>query len=152
MKGMRGKCRTRTWLRMHLPWSIADQIPKGAHDCGDHEWHQAEENAWRCAHCSVGETHESPWSPDEALGYSLEALGGILERSSARGLAEFEKPIVARLSAEVSEAIRHSIAESRSTGGPSSIADEPTGAQVLTRALEESLATATRSDAGNVSA
>jgi len=43
-----GKYRYRTALREGLPESVAALIPKGRHNCGDHEWYKAAEQTWRC--------------------------------------------------------------------------------------------------------
>ena len=60
----RGKYRARTWLRSHLPQVIADHIPKGGRDCGNHEWYRRDERHADCYHCSVG---VRALAPDERL-------------------------------------------------------------------------------------
>ena len=67
------KYRFRTMLRSNLPAHIAERIPKGAADCGDHEWYLAEAGTWRCYHCAVGVTHELPWDEREYEARQLEA-------------------------------------------------------------------------------
>ena len=49
-----GKYRMRTWLRRHLPYLLADRIPKGRQDCGNHEWYRSKEDVWECYHCVLG--------------------------------------------------------------------------------------------------
>lgn len=52
--------RWRTLARTYLPYFLSDRIPKGARNCGAHEWYLASEREWRCYHCVVGVTHEDP--------------------------------------------------------------------------------------------
>ncbi len=79
----RGKYRYRTALRENLPERIAALIPKGPHNCGDHEWYSAEPQTWRCYHCVVGVTNEVPWDERELKARQLEGdamdvrVGGI---------------------------------------------------------------------------
>jgi hypothetical protein len=49
-----GKYRLRTWVRAHAPYFIADRIPKGRKDCGNHEWYRSDEYTDHCYHCEVG--------------------------------------------------------------------------------------------------
>lgn len=79
----RGKYRHRTRLRENLPEFVAAWIPKGAHDCGDHEWYSAAESTWRCYHCKVGVTHEVPWDERELAARQLEA-GAMQIRAGIR--------------------------------------------------------------------
>jgi hypothetical protein len=51
----RSRYRIRTRLRKLLPWLIAERIPKGREDCGDHEWYNADGRVDRCYHCRVGQ-------------------------------------------------------------------------------------------------
>ena len=51
----RPRYRWRTWLRGHLPWALVDLFPKGAKDCGDHEWFRLNDETDLCYHCEVGE-------------------------------------------------------------------------------------------------
>jgi hypothetical protein len=48
--------RLRTWVRIHTPYVLSDRIPKGARDCGAHEWYLSEGTTWRCYHCVPGIT------------------------------------------------------------------------------------------------
>ncbi len=68
-----GKYRYRTALREGLPESVAALIPKGRHNCGDHEWYKAEEQTWRCYHWQPGATREVPWDERELAARRLEA-------------------------------------------------------------------------------
>jgi len=68
-----GKYRHRTALRENLPESLAALLPKGGHDCGDHEWYKAAEQTWRCYHCVPGITHTVPWDEREIASRQLEA-------------------------------------------------------------------------------
>ncbi|GEM_PF-3940400 len=68
-----GKYRHRTALRENLPESLAALLPKGGHDCGDHEWYKAAEQTWRCYHCVPGITHTVPWDEREIAARQLEA-------------------------------------------------------------------------------
>lgn len=63
---VRGKYRTRTWLRGHAPWSLAERIPKGE-DCGAHEWYRQSTGLDACYHCRVTRPHESMTAADELL-------------------------------------------------------------------------------------
>jgi hypothetical protein len=80
----RGMYRLRTKLREHVPERFAVLIPKGAHDCGDHEWYAAEEGTWRCYHCVVGETHEVPWDERELEARELEAQAMLVRAGVPR--------------------------------------------------------------------
>lgn len=46
--------RLRTWLRKRLPYVLSDRLPTGAHDCGEHDWYNADDVVERCYHCRVG--------------------------------------------------------------------------------------------------
>lgn len=83
-----GKYRTRTWLRERLPGRLAALIPKGSHDCGDHEWYLAEQEFWRCYHCTVGTVHEIPWDEREfearrLEGQAMNLRAGLTSRDRA---------------------------------------------------------------------
>lgn len=54
MMGGHGKYRMRTGLRALLPCFLAERIPKGLRDCGDHEWYRSDDGTSRCYHCEVG--------------------------------------------------------------------------------------------------
>lgn len=66
--------RIRTRLRGSAPGPLARFVPKGGHDCGDHEWYRSDEHTWRCYHCEVGRTSEMPWTPAQQLALSTAAL------------------------------------------------------------------------------
>lgn len=56
----RGRFRTRTWLRGVLPGRLNWLVPKGATDCGAHEFYNHDDVTDRCYHCRVGErVHEA---------------------------------------------------------------------------------------------
>jgi hypothetical protein len=80
-----GRYRLRTWLRGRLPFALADLVPKGAHDCGAHEWHRADHQTWRCYHCKPGVTSSSPWTTEEQLQHSLGAIDSTLRELALRG-------------------------------------------------------------------
>jgi hypothetical protein len=63
-----GKYRLRTWLRKHLPYLLSDRIPKGAQDCGDHEWYRQDEEWDACYHCVVGRRPHEPISEEAPRG------------------------------------------------------------------------------------
>jgi hypothetical protein len=69
---MKGRYRLRTYFREHSPDRIAMLIPKGAHDCGNHEWYLDQPQTWRCYHCEVGLTNEVPWGEREFIARRLE--------------------------------------------------------------------------------
>jgi hypothetical protein len=48
------KYRFRTRLRRILPWRLIWLAPKGAQDCGSHEWYREGDDRWLCYHCVVG--------------------------------------------------------------------------------------------------
>jgi len=75
-----GKYRLRTALRERLPVRLSALIPKGTHDCGNHEWYKATEQTWRCYHCEPGVTHTVPWSDRELQARRWEA-GAMLVRA-----------------------------------------------------------------------
>jgi hypothetical protein len=53
MRGSRYRWRTR--LRGVLPGRLAELVPKGVGDCGEHEWYRHDATMDRCYHCVVGE-------------------------------------------------------------------------------------------------
>lgn len=59
--------RLRTWLRGRSPWFVAARIPKGVHDCGDHEFYRETGGVWRCYHCEPGLALEEPYTDREKL-------------------------------------------------------------------------------------
>jgi len=81
----RRKYRNRTRLRENLPELLAAVVPKGRHDCGDHEWYKAEEKTWRCYHCVPGVTHEVPWDEQEIAARQLEAGAMQIRAGVKRG-------------------------------------------------------------------
>lgn len=86
-----GKYRNRTALRERVPESLAAMIPKGRHDCGDHEWYKSAESTWRCYHCVVGVTHEVPWDERELAARQLEA-GAMQIRAGIRQPSQHPVP------------------------------------------------------------
>jgi len=61
MSAPRGKYRWRTRLRGLLPSPLWRVVPKGAHDCGNHEWYRSTETTDACYHCVVGQRpHAAP--------------------------------------------------------------------------------------------
>lgn len=50
----RVKYRLRTWVRTNTPYLVSDRSPKGAKDCGRHEWYRYDEETKHCDHCLVG--------------------------------------------------------------------------------------------------
>lgn len=103
----RGKYRIRTSLRGSLPGWLGWTAPKGAKDCGSHDWYRQDEDTWRCYHCEVGVTNENPWSEFEQIDNTVGALRLAIEE-----LPETEDTLetIARLLAELDGAI-HPIAE-----------------------------------------
>ncbi len=55
----RGKYRRRTWLRVHMPWSMMRFFPKGRRDCGDHRFYKETDEVDLCYYCAVGERRPS---------------------------------------------------------------------------------------------
>ncbi len=58
----RGRYRWRTRARTALPAFFVRLVPKGARDCGAHEWYLATPGTWRCYHCRAGETDRDPYA------------------------------------------------------------------------------------------
>lgn len=86
--GVRGKYRTRTWLRGHTPWPLAERIPKGE-DCAAHEWYRQSSTLDACYHCRVTRPHESMTPADGLL--------DELERAVRAGSAAAESALVERI-------------------------------------------------------
>jgi hypothetical protein len=80
-----GRYRVRTWLRGWLPVALADLVPKGARDCGAHEWYRADEHTWRCYHCEPAVALSSPWSSEEHLQHTLGGIDSTLRVLALRG-------------------------------------------------------------------
>ena len=55
-----GRYRLRTLLRGVLPYVLSDRIPKGARDCGNHEWYRQDAQTYACYHCEVGHKAATP--------------------------------------------------------------------------------------------
>jgi hypothetical protein len=55
-----GRYRLRTLLRGLSPYFLADRIPKGSRDCGNHEWYRQDDNTDACYHCEVGRRSRTP--------------------------------------------------------------------------------------------
>jgi hypothetical protein len=102
----RGRYRLRTWLRGRLPVALADHLPKGASDCGAHEWYRADEQTWRCYRCTPGVSLSSPWSSEEHLQHTLGGIDSTLRVLALRGepggedeLAELQRLVQEALAA-----------------------------------------------------
>ncbi|GEM_PF-1688677 len=80
-----GRYRLRTWLRGRVPVALADRVPKGARDCGAHEWYRADEQTWRCYHCKPALSRSSPWSSEEQLQHTLGGIDSTLRVVALRG-------------------------------------------------------------------
>jgi hypothetical protein len=92
MNGSR-RYRWRTWLRGRLPAKLADLLPKGAHDCGAHEWYRADERTWRCYHCEPAVTSSSPWTREEHLQRTLGGIDSMLRMLTLRGELRGEREL-----------------------------------------------------------
>jgi hypothetical protein len=80
-----GRYRLRTWLRGRLPVALADLVPKGALDCGAHEWYRADAGTWRCYHCEPAVASSSPWNSEEQLQHTLGGIDSTLRVVALRG-------------------------------------------------------------------
>lgn len=80
-----GRYRIRSALRERLPGVLAGLAPKGAGDCGAHEWYRASEETWRCYHCEVGVASSSPWTREEQLQHALGGINSTLRAVRLRG-------------------------------------------------------------------
>jgi hypothetical protein len=91
-----GRYRWRTALRQHLPWVLAERIPKGSGDCGDHEWQLvgSDPPRWACAHC-VAEATKSPWPAGTLVKHRLAGLLTLAAAIASKD--ELEQSDVARL-------------------------------------------------------
>lgn len=58
-----GRYRWRTRLRKLLPMRppLYLLVPKGGHDCGDHEWYNSDYVTEECYHCRAG---RRPYDPE----------------------------------------------------------------------------------------
>jgi hypothetical protein len=56
----RGRYRWRTALRSRLPFVLIRLVPKGRHDCGNHEWYRSQLDFDRCYHCQLGLRSSAP--------------------------------------------------------------------------------------------
>jgi len=94
MVGMNGgRYRLRTWLRGRLPVALADLVPKGARDCGAHEFYRADQQTWRCYHCEPEVASSSPWSSEEQLQHTLGGINSALRVLALRGEPGGEKEL-----------------------------------------------------------
>ncbi|MHB1809808.1 MAG: hypothetical protein ACYCU0_11000 [Solirubrobacteraceae bacterium] len=73
-----GRYRGRTWLRGHLPSTLASAVRKGRDDCGRHEWYRADAETWHCYHCEPGIASASPWTREEELQHTLAGIDSTL--------------------------------------------------------------------------
>ena len=80
-----GRYRLRTWLRGRLPVALADLVPKGARDCGAHEFYRADQQTWRCYHCKPALASSSPWTQEEHLQHTLGGIDSTLRVLALRG-------------------------------------------------------------------
>ncbi len=80
-----GKYRVRTWLRGRLPAALARHVPKGRHDCGNHEWYRSAEQTWRCYHCEPAVSRSSPWTREEHLQHTLGGIDSTLRAVALAG-------------------------------------------------------------------
>jgi hypothetical protein len=99
-----GRYRLRTWLRGHLPRSLAKLAPKGRRDCGAHEWYRADERTWRCYHCELGFATSSPWTREEHLQHTLAGISAAL-RALAVGGGPCDEVQLAELRRLIGEAL-----------------------------------------------
>ncbi len=99
-----GRYRVRTWLRGRLPLALADCVPKGRRDCGDHEWYRADEWRWRCYHCERGLATSSPWTREEQLQHTLGGINATLRTLALTGEPRDEEELV-ELRRLISEAL-----------------------------------------------
>jgi hypothetical protein len=88
-----GRYRLRTWLRGRLPVALADRVPKGARDCGTHEWYRADQQTWRCYHCEPGAASSSPWSSEKQLQHTLGGIDSTLRVLARRGESGSEQEL-----------------------------------------------------------
>ena len=75
-----GRYRMRTWLRGHALRQLTRLLPKGARDCGSHEWYRQGEQTDACYHCDPGARPHQPLN----VPVDLELRAGLTE-SAARG-------------------------------------------------------------------
>ncbi len=80
-----GRYRLRTWCRGRLPVALGDVVPKGARDCGAHEWYRADQQTWRCYHCEPAIASSSPWNSEEHLQHTLGGIDSTLRVLAVRG-------------------------------------------------------------------
>ncbi len=85
----RVRYRGRTWLRGILPTPLQLLAPKGAQDCGAHEFYNHDGRVDRCYHCTFGER------PHDPAPLSPEACA-TLERAAAAGSAAANDMLTSR--------------------------------------------------------
>jgi len=85
---------------------LTELVPKGARDCGDHEWYRADEQSWRCYHCEPAVASSSPWTQEEHLQHTLGGIDSTLRVLALRGepggeqeLAELQRLVQEALAA-----------------------------------------------------
>ena len=76
-------------MRRHLPWIFMSLFPKGAKDCGNHEWVLSDEDTYRCYHCTIGIRRTTP---QERISNRLAAQRRAAERARAAGTGDPEPP------------------------------------------------------------
>jgi hypothetical protein len=101
-----GRYRFRTSIRGLLPAWLGWIAPKGAADCGAHEWYRADESEWRCYHCEAGQATENPMSEVDRLVSTVSALRVAVELPRSEASAA----TVARLVDELDRHV-HPLAE-----------------------------------------
>jgi hypothetical protein len=80
--------------------------PKGASDCGRHEWYCSVGDIWRCYHCEVGKSQGNPLSPAE----NLEATVGAIRLTAQLPSTPQTRATIARLVSELDQSV-HPLAE-----------------------------------------
>ena len=80
-----GRYRLRTWVRGRLPGVLVGVVPKGARDCGAHQWYRADAGTWRCYHCRPAIATSSPWTREEQLERTLGGIDATLRGLALRG-------------------------------------------------------------------
>ena len=72
-------------MRGRLPGGLAGLSPRGAHDCGAHQWYRADAGTWRCYHCRPAIATSSPWTREEHLERTLGGIDATLRGLALRG-------------------------------------------------------------------
>jgi hypothetical protein len=64
---------------------LAGLIPKGARECGAHQWYRADVGTWRCYHCRPALATSSPWTQEQHLERTLGGIDATLRGLALRG-------------------------------------------------------------------